>query len=61
VTCPTLDPSQGEAPRPDSIVVLTDRGLAWLSSEGPNKQLKESDADTYTQTMDRSWGPLWLN
>jgi hypothetical protein len=29
-----------------------DRSLAWLSSEGPNKQLTETDADTYTQPMD---------
>ena len=29
--------------------------------ESPDKQLKESDADTYTQPMDRSLGTLWLN
>jgi hypothetical protein len=28
--------------------VLTNRGLLWLPSERPNKQLKESDADVYT-------------
>jgi hypothetical protein len=37
--------------------VLTDRSLAWLSSERPNKQLTETDADTYTQPMDQSWRP----
>ena len=26
--------------------------LAWLSSEGVNKQLTETDADTYTQPLD---------
>ena len=41
--------------------MLTDRSLAWLPSERSNKQLKESDADTSSQPMDRSWGPLWLN
>jgi hypothetical protein len=41
--------------------VLTDRSLAWLPSERPNKQLKESDADIYTQPMDRRRGSLWLN
>jgi hypothetical protein len=28
---------------------LTKRDLAWLPSERPNKHLKESDADIYTQ------------
>jgi hypothetical protein len=32
--------------------VLTDRSLAWLPSERPNKQLAEAEADTYTQLMD---------
>ena len=41
--------------------MFVDRSLAWLSSERPSKQLKESDADTITQPMDRSLGPLWLN
>jgi hypothetical protein len=41
--------------------VLTDRSLAWLPSKRPNKQLQESDTDTYTQPMDRIPGPLWLN
>jgi hypothetical protein len=40
---------------------LTDRSLAWLSSERPNKLLKASDVGTYTWPMDRSQGPLWLN
>jgi hypothetical protein len=25
------------------------------------QEVNESDADTYTQPMDRSRGPLWLN
>ena len=41
--------------------LLTDRRLAWLPSERPNKQLKESDADIYIQPMDRSWWPSCLN
>ena len=41
--------------------MLTDRSLTWLPSERPNKQLTETDADTYTQPMDRSWDPLLLN
>jgi hypothetical protein len=35
--------------------VLTDKSLAWLSSERPNKQLKESD---YTQPIDRIQTPV---
>jgi hypothetical protein len=35
--------------------------LAWLPSESPNKQLKEPEADIYTQPMDKSPGPLWWN
>jgi hypothetical protein len=31
--------------------LLTDKSLAWLPSEKPNKQLKEPDADSYTQPM----------
>jgi hypothetical protein len=41
--------------------VLTDRSLTWLPSERPSEQLTETDADTYTQPIDRSLGPLWLN
>ena len=60
------NPALVEALRPDIITdaiygVLTDRSLAWLSSERTNKQVKESDANTYTQTMDRRQGLLWLN
>ena len=45
MTVTIWDPSQGEAPRPDTITdgmdgVLTDGSLAWLLSERPNKQLK---------------------
>ena len=32
--------------------VLTDRSLARPPSERPNKQLTETQADTYTQLMD---------
>jgi hypothetical protein len=34
---------------------LTKRDLSWLNSERPNKQLKESHADIFTQPMDRGW------
>ena len=40
--------------------LLTNRGLSWLLSERPNKQLKESDADICTQPMDRSLWPCGL-
>jgi hypothetical protein len=32
--------------------MLTDRSLAWLSSERLYQQLTETDADTYTQPFD---------
>ena len=53
---PNLDPSQGEAPRPDTSTdaiygVLTDRSLAWLSSERSNKQLIETDEDKLHPTI----------
>jgi hypothetical protein len=41
--------------------VLMKRDLSSLSSERPNKQLKESDVDICTQPMDRSSWPLLLN
>ena len=41
--------------------VLTKRDLSWLPSKRPNKKLKESDADIFTQSMKRSCWPLWLN
>ena len=48
MTGPNWDPSQGEAPRPDTNYwcydVLTDRNLAWLPSKRPNKQLTKTDA-----------------
>ena len=31
--------------------MLTDRSLAWLSSERPNKQLTETDTDTLQPTI----------
>jgi hypothetical protein len=41
--------------------VLTKMGLSWLPSERPNKQLKELDADIYTQPMERSCCPCgWI-
>ena len=33
--------------------MLTKRGLSWLPSERPNKQLKESDTDSYTQPVEK--------
>jgi hypothetical protein len=41
--------------------VLTDRGLSCLSFKKSNKQLTETDTDTFTQPLDWSQGPLWLN
>ena len=54
---PNWNSSQTEASGTETITdaiydVLTDRSLAWLSSERPNKQLTETEADTYTQPMD---------
>jgi hypothetical protein len=37
-----------------SCAVLTNRCLAWLSSERPYDQLTETDADPYSQLLD--WG-----
>jgi hypothetical protein len=34
--------------------MLTDRSLPWLSSKRPNKQLTETNADTYAKPMDLS-------
>jgi hypothetical protein len=33
-------------------IVLVDRNLAWLSSERLYQQLTETDADTYSQSVD---------
>lgn len=41
--------------------VLTKMDLSRLPFEKPNNQLKESDADIYTQLMDKRYWPLWLN
>jgi len=38
--------------------VLTKRDLSWLTSKRPNKHLKDSVADIYTQTIDRNFWPL---
>jgi hypothetical protein len=40
---------------------ITKRDLAWLPWTRPNKQLKELEADIFTQSMNRSYWPLWLN
>jgi hypothetical protein len=40
---------------------LTKRNLAWLHSGRLNKQLKELDANIFTQPMDESCWPLWFN
>jgi hypothetical protein len=41
--------------------VLTNRGLLWQTSKRPNKQLKESDVDIYTQPMDPCVEPCgWI-
>jgi hypothetical protein len=39
------------------LLMLTDRILAWLSSEMPNQQLNETEPHTYTQPLDWSQGP----
>jgi hypothetical protein len=38
----------------DAMVCLQIEAFCKVPSEKPNKQLKESVADTYTQPMDRS-------
>jgi hypothetical protein len=57
-TGPKWDPAQGEIPRPDTIIETmehspkgTKQDSTW---EEPNMQLKETDADISTQSMDRS-------
>jgi hypothetical protein len=65
VTGPKEDPAQGKVPRSDIITDAMEhsqkRGLAWLQSRRPNKQLKESEADSCTQPMDRSsWPCCWI-
>jgi hypothetical protein len=56
-----LGSSSRKGPGPWHCVVLTVRGLARLPPERPNKQLKESNADTSTQPINRIPGSLWLN
>jgi hypothetical protein len=62
---PKLGPSSRRGPKAWYYYwyygVLTKRSLAWLPPQKANKQLKESDADIYTQPMDRSQGSPWLN
>jgi len=41
--------------------MLIERSLSWLPSKRPNKELNETDADTYTQPMNQSQGSLKLN
>ena len=71
---PKWDLAQEEAPRPDTITEAMKgsqknkqtnkqnktKNLSRLPSERPNKQLKESDTNTCTQSMGRSCLPLWL-
>jgi hypothetical protein len=54
---PNWNSAQGEAQRPNAITdgMVTNRGLSLLPSKRPNKQLKESYADIYTQPLGRSW------
>ena len=56
---PKWDPAQGEAPRTDTITEAMECSKNWdmscLPAERPNQQLKESDADIYTQPMDGNW------
>jgi hypothetical protein len=44
-----------------SYGALTKRDLLWLPSRRPKKQLKESEADIYNQSMDRRSWTLFLN
>jgi hypothetical protein len=59
---PKVDPAQGDVPRPDSFTEAIEcthtQKKKWLPPERPNKQLKESDADIYTQPMDKTSWPL---
>ena len=44
-----------------SYGMLADRSLAWLSFEGPNKQLREADADTSTNQWTEDMDPCgWI-
>ena len=43
-----LDLSQREAPRPDTVFY-----------QKPNSQLAETEADTYTQPMNKLWTPVF--
>jgi hypothetical protein len=38
--------------------MLADRSLAWLSSESSTQQLSEINAETHSQTLDKSLGNL---
>ena len=61
MTSPNWDPAKGRAPRPDTVAMVclqTRQCLAWLPSERPNRQLKESRVNPYTQPMDRSGTPV---
>ena len=59
MTSPTWDPSKGDHQGLTLLCydMLTDRNLAWLSSERPNQQLTETEADTYTHRLDGSQEP----
>ena len=64
MTSPNWDPSQGEAPRPETITdammylqIGASHGYPPRVQESQNKQLTETEADTYTQPMGRKQGP----
>jgi hypothetical protein len=64
VTSPIWDPSHAQATNPDTItevMLCLQAGAwhAWLSSERLCQQLTQTDADTHSQALDGSQGPLW--
>jgi hypothetical protein len=54
VTGPNSYPAQGEAPRLSTITDAMVCLQTVIYHDLPQKQLKESEADIYTQPMDRS-------
>jgi hypothetical protein len=58
---PNWNQSQGEASRSDPITDAVICLQTWQSSERPNKQLTETEVDTYTHPMDRRQECLLLN
>jgi hypothetical protein len=63
-TGPTCDPPYGRAPKPDTITdaMMWEVGMVylWVGRLAADFH-PTSDADTYTQPLDWSQGPLWLN